>query len=144
MQNTHFSRLEWVANMSPSQVAKIPCHKFWKICLSVFRDWKVQLRVSRKGSREAFWVNLRLELPLANQSPNWVTKNAKTQKFWNFSKSFLQQGAWLARESQELLSKLATRVSRLEWPARMSCWKRVAQVLKILTFFKIKTLSKNN
>ena len=36
VQNTRFSRLDWVTNKLPSQVAKNPCDKFWKICLSVF------------------------------------------------------------------------------------------------------------
>ena len=40
--------------MSREQLTKISCHKFWKICLSVFCDWKVHLRVNRKGSRKAF------------------------------------------------------------------------------------------
>ena len=50
MQNMRFSRLEWVTNKSPSQVAKNPFDKFWKICLSVFCDWKVHSR----GSHESF------------------------------------------------------------------------------------------
>ena len=37
-QNTQFSRLKWVANKSPDQVAKNPRDKIWKIYLSVFRD----------------------------------------------------------------------------------------------------------
>ena len=32
--------------------------KIWKIFLSVFRDWKVYLRVSRELSRENLWVTL--------------------------------------------------------------------------------------
>ena len=40
--------------MSREQVAKNPCDKIFKICLSVFRDWKVHSRVSRKGSRKTF------------------------------------------------------------------------------------------
>ena len=58
VQNTCISRLEWVANKLPSQVAKNPCDKFWKICLSIFRDWKVHSQVSHKRSRETFWVKL--------------------------------------------------------------------------------------
>ena len=44
-----------------SRQLKPPKHtrtKFWKIFLSVFRDWKVYPRVSRELSRENLWVNL--------------------------------------------------------------------------------------
>ena len=53
-QNTQFLRLKWVANKSPNQVAKNPWDKIWKICLSVFRNWKVHLQGSREGSHETF------------------------------------------------------------------------------------------
>ena len=98
-QNSRFSWLDWVANKSPVQVAKKSCDKFWKICLSVFRDWKVHSQVSYEGSRETVWVNSQLELPLANQSLNKVTKMLKTQNFEIFSKCFSRLGLWLARES---------------------------------------------
>ena len=44
-----------------SRQLKSPKHsrtKIWKNFLSVFRDWKVYLRVSRELSRENLWVNL--------------------------------------------------------------------------------------
>ena len=110
----------FAAGMSREQVAKILWHKFWKICLSVFRDWEIHSRASHEESCESFWVNLRLELSLMNQSPNWVVKILKTYKFWNFSNSFSWLWDWLSRELRELLSKLTTWVLRLEWPVRMS------------------------
>ena len=39
-------------------------------------------------------------------------KNPKILDFWNFSKSFSRLGAWLAKESRKLLSKLATGLIR--------------------------------
>ena len=57
-QNMQFSRLKWVVNKSPDQVAKNPWDKIWKIYLSIFRDWKVHLRGSCEGSRKTFWVHL--------------------------------------------------------------------------------------
>ena len=66
VQNMRFLQLEWVASKSLGQVTKIQCDKIWKICLTVFHDWKVHSQVSHDGSCEAFWVNLWLELPLAN------------------------------------------------------------------------------
>ena len=43
VQNTRFSWLKWVMNKSPHQIAKNSWDKIWKICLSVFRDWKFHL-----------------------------------------------------------------------------------------------------
>ena len=50
VQNMGFSRLKWVTNKSP----ETPRDKIWKICLSIFHNWKVHLR----GSCEAFWIHL--------------------------------------------------------------------------------------
>ena len=141
VQNTHFLRLEWFVNKSPIQVTKISCDKLWEICLSVFYDWKVHLRISHEGSRKAFWVNLATGASTREPVAKLSCENPKNQYFWNFSTSFSRLGAWLARESWKLLSKLATGVSRLAWLARQSRQNRVAQFLKI---FKTKTLSKNN
>ena len=56
MQNTHFSRLKWVANKSPGLAAKILKDKIVKNFLSIFRDWKVypwaELRKSLCTPRE--------------------------------------------------------------------------------------------
>ena len=130
MQNMQFSWLEWVASKSPKRVAKIPWQNFWKICLSVFRNWKVHLWASHEGRRESFYVSLQLELSLMNKSPSWVMKKPKTKKFWNFSKYFSRLGDWLTTESQELLSKLMTRVSRLAWLMRVSRQNRVTKKKK--------------
>ena len=84
VQNTWFSRLEWVANKSPVQVAKNPCDKFWKICLSTFRDWKVHPQVSREGSRESIWVNLVTGAFTRELVAKLSCKNPKKPDFRNF------------------------------------------------------------
>ena len=91
-------------NKSPqSRQLKPPKHtrpKIWKIFLSVFRDWKVYPRVSRELSRENLWVTSRLDLPLANKSPEITSEGATEARdltyprlsrqnrakldFWNF------------------------------------------------------------
>ena len=44
--------------------------KFWKIYLSVFRDWKFYPRESREVTREILWALSRLDLPPTNKSPD--------------------------------------------------------------------------
>ena len=44
--------------------------KFWKIYLSVFRDWKFYSRESHEVSRENLWALSRLDLLLTNKSPD--------------------------------------------------------------------------
>ena len=51
----------FATEMSREQVNKITWHKFWKICLSLFRDWEVHAGASCEDSHESFWVNSRLE-----------------------------------------------------------------------------------
>ena len=131
MQNTWFLRLNWLVSKSLKRVTKIPWTKFWKFCLSLFRNWKVHPRVSH----ETFCVSSRLELPLVTKLRKWT----KPRNFEKFSKCFSWLGDSLTRESRELLSKLAT---------GMTC-ERVAKnrVVKNFAFFEIfqnKTLSKNN
>ena len=58
MQNTHFSRLGWVANKSPGLAAKTLKDKNVEKFLSVFRDWKVFPWGSRELSRENLCVTL--------------------------------------------------------------------------------------
>ena len=101
VQNTRFSRLNWPASKSPKWVAKILWTKFWKFCLSLFHDWQIHLR----ESRETFCGSSRLEFPLATRSWKWPLA----------IKCFSWLGDSLARESQELLSKLATGASKLAW-----------------------------
>ena len=137
-------RVFFVIGMSREQVVKNPCDKFWKICLSVFCDWKFHSRVSRNGSRQAFWVNLTTGASTRETVAKLSRDKPQNLGFWKISKSFPWLGAWLTRESRKLLSKLATEGARLDWLARVSRQYRVAQLLKFLTFFKIKTLSKNN
>ena len=57
-QNTCFSRLKWVANKLPGLAAKTLKDKIVKNFLSVFRDWKVYPRGSRKLSHENLCVPL--------------------------------------------------------------------------------------
>ena len=82
VQNTRFLRLEWVANKSPSQAAKNPCDKFWKIWLSIFRDWKVHPRVSHKESRETLWVKLTTRVSTRESVAKLSCENAKHPDFW--------------------------------------------------------------
>ena len=124
----------------PMQVAKNPYETFWEICLTIFHDWKVHLRVSHEGNRETVWVNSRLELPLTNQSPIRVAKMLKTQNFENFLSIFCDWGYDSPESCQELLSKLAIRSTQLDWLVRVSRQNRVAKFLKFLNFFQ----NKNN
>ena len=101
-------------NKSQIQVTKNPCDKIWKICLSVFCDWKVHSQVSHKGSRKTFWVKLATGASTREPVAKLNCENPKNPKFWNFSKSFSRLGAWLARESRKLLSKLATSLTHEE------------------------------
>ena len=48
-------------------------------------------------------------------------KNPKILDFWNFSKSFSWLGAWLAKGSRKLLSKLATGLIRDSESPKQSC-----------------------
>ena len=80
-QDTCFSWLEWVANKSPIQVTKNPCDKIWKICLSVFCDWKVHSRVSS----ETFWVKLATGASTREPIAKLSRENPENPKFWNFS-----------------------------------------------------------
>ena len=64
-----------------SRQFKPPKHlrtKIWKIFLSVFRDWKVYLRVSRELSRENLWVNLATGPSTREQ----VAKNDPRRRDW--------------------------------------------------------------
>ena len=101
LPNTRFSRLKWVANKSLGQAAKTLKDKILKNFLSIFCDWKVYQRESRKLSRENLWVilttgpstreqvakidpqtrdwGLRLDLPaneLPNQGKNYLLKSS--------------------------------------------------------------------
>ena len=122
--------------MSCEQVAKIPWQNFWKICLK----WFSRLR-SPPTSKS--WIIL-CKLATGAFTHKQVAKLSrekcqKPRKFWKFSKYISRQGDWLGRESWELLSKLATKVSWLAWLARGSCQNKVSQILIFLNNFKTKS-----
>ena len=88
MQNTRFR--DWV-KLRSSRQGQSPEHsrqKFWKIFLSVFRDWKFYPQESHEVSRENLWVPSRLEPPPMNKSPDWVARHIKNPNFEKYSKYF--------------------------------------------------------
>ena len=119
-QNTRFSRLYHVAYKSPRQVARHLRQNFWKIFLSIFRDWKFHPQGSREGSCKNFWVSSRLKLPLVNKPLNWVARKLKTQNFWKFSKSFSRRIFDPPVSREKLLCRLTTEGMRLVCPATKS------------------------
>ena len=74
----------FATQLTRNWVAKIPWTRFWKISLSLFRDWDFHKLVSH----ERLWVNSRLGLPLAKESRKWVSKKSKIQIFENFLSVF--------------------------------------------------------
>ena len=91
LQNTRFSRLNWLVSESPKSLEP----RFWKISLSFFCNWDLHSPVSRERlwmnsyltmSREPFWVNLRLEL-WKLVTYEWVAKR-QSWKFLDFSEIF--------------------------------------------------------
>ena len=78
MPNTRFSRLKWVANKSPSQAAKTLKDKILKNFLSVFRNWKVYLR----GSRKLSCVNLCVTLATGPFTREQVAKINTRARGW--------------------------------------------------------------
>ena len=103
-QNTHFSWRYQVVYKSPNTLET----RFWKFCLSVFRDWEVHPQGSHEGSHENFCITSRLELPLAIKSPNQVMRTFK-QNFENFLSLFHEWDIDLPLSRENLLCKLATR-----------------------------------
>ena len=89
MQNTHFSRLKWVANKSPGLAAKTLKDKIMKKFLSVFRDWKVYPRGSRELSRENLYVPLTTG-PLTREQVAKINTRAR---------GWISQLRWPATES---------------------------------------------
>ena len=67
--------------MSREQVAKNPWDKIWKICLSVFHDWKVYPGGSQEGSRETL-VNLTTGASTHEQVAQLSREKSKNPKFW--------------------------------------------------------------
>ena len=73
--------------------------KFGKICLSVFRDWKVHPRGSHEGSHECFWVNLTTGASSREQVAKLSRVKSKNPYFWKNSKIFSRLELWPTRKS---------------------------------------------
>ena len=82
MRKTHNFR-DWVKSRASRQGQSLEYsrQKFWKVFLSVFRDWKFYPRESCEVSHENLWVPSRLEPPPANKSPDWAVRNDKNSNF---------------------------------------------------------------
>ena len=98
VQNTRFSRLSQVACKSPGQVVRNLRRNFWKICLSVFHNWKFHPRGSRERSLENFCVTFTIGASAHKQVANLSREKPKNPNFEKFSKSFLGLGHWPASE----------------------------------------------
>ena len=130
MQNTWFSRLNQVTCKSPGQATRHLRRNFWKICLSVFRDWKFHPWRICKGSYEIFFVTF----ATGAFTRELVARNLK----WKFSKCFSRLGQWPASELQK-----PTVWSRDWTDLRPSRQNKATLFLKNLTFFvKIKYFPK--
>ena len=123
--------------------------KFWKIYLSVFRDWKFYPQESRKVSRENLWVPSRLDLPLANKSPDWVMRNIKRKNLKNIPSIFRDWDIDPLVSCEKSLCGLATRTC--DWTNPQLSRQNKATFLfyfififKFWHFCKNKRLSKNN
>ena len=87
---------DWVKSRASRQ-GQSPEHsrqKFWKIYLSVFRNWKFYSR--------DLWVLSRLGLPPTNKSPDWVARNIKNPNFEKHFKYFSRLGHWPASEPRKI------------------------------------------
>ena len=141
VQNTRFSRLEWVANKSLMQVAKNSCEKFWKICLSVFCDWKFHSRVSCNGSRQAFWVNLATRASTHETVANLSRDKPQNPGFWKFLRLFRDWVPDLPESRRSFWVSL--RLEARDW---IDSWDWVVRTKlhSFWNFSKTKQLSKNN
>ena len=77
----------FVTKMSCEQVAKASCQKpLWqnveKLSEVFFMTGRSTREEVAKGAAKLSEYTSRLELPLVNKSPNWVTRNLKTPDFW--------------------------------------------------------------
>ena len=128
---------DWVKSPEHSR------QKFWKIYLSVFRDWKFYPWESREVSHENLWVSSRLDLPPANKSPDWVVRNIKNPNFEKYSKYFSRLGHWPASELWKIFVWARDWDMRLNQPAIKSP-KHGNTVFEVFWHFcKNKRLSKN-
>ena len=117
-----------------SRQIKPPKHsrtKIWKIFLSVCRNWKVYLRVSRELNRENLWVTLATGPStceqVAKKSPDQAAKTLKDKNLKKFSKCFSRLEGLPASESRAEPRKslsnprdwtFHSRTSRQKWPAK--------------------------
>ena len=116
VQNTRFLWLSQVASKLPEHSRQ----KFWKIYLSVFRDWKFYPQGSREVSRENLWVPSQLDLPPTNKSLDWVARNIKNPNFEKYFKYFSQLGHWPANELRKISMWARDWDMRLDQPATKS------------------------
>ena len=102
----------FATGISRKQVARSNCQKpVWQILKNLSECFS-QLKgpLESKSRRESRNILSKLATGTSTHEPvaKVSRENAKNPKNWNVSKSFSWLGAWLARESQELLSKLTT------------------------------------
>ena len=127
---------DWVKSRANRQ-GQSPKHlrqKFWKIFLSVFRDWKFYPGESCKVSRKNLWVPSQLEPPPMNKSPDWATRNIKNPNFEKYAKYFSWLGHWPASESRKIYVWAHDWDIRLDQPATESP-EQSNTVFEILTIF---------
>ena len=145
MQNTRFSWLKQVANKLPGQVARHRRWNFWKICLSVFRDWKFHPRGSHEGSRKHFCVTLTIRAFTHEQVANLSREKPKNPDFLKkFLSIFHDWDNDVPVSCENLLYELATGDMRLDWLATKSLEQGNTVFENFVTFCKNKILSKNN
>ena len=56
--------------------------KFWRICLSVFCDWKVHPQASHEGSRETLWVYIVTRASTCEQVTKLSFEKSKNPAYW--------------------------------------------------------------
>ena len=100
-QNMRFSRLNWVVNKSPGQVAKHLRDKIFEKLSKCFLWLEGPPASKLRRDHENFCITSWLELRFANKSSNQVARTVKTQNFGKFSKSFSRLGHWPASESRK-------------------------------------------
>lgn len=87
-RNTRFLRLNQVTCKSLGQVARHLRRNFWKIFLSVFRNWKFHPRGSHEGSHENFCVTLVTRASTREQVASLSREKSKNPDFEKFLSIF--------------------------------------------------------
>ena len=145
MRKTHDFR-DWAKSRASrqGQLLEHSRKKFWKIYLSVFRDWKFYPWESHEVSHENLWVLLQLDLPPSNKSLDWVARNIKNPNFEKYSKYFSRLGPWPASEPWKISMWARDWDMRLDQPATESPKYGKTIFENFWHFCKNKRLSKNN